>query len=239
MPGQSAGWPDGMIVGFDLETTSPDPMTALPVSYALSFFDGQQLVSTQRSLIDPGVPTDPGAIAVHGITNKMVHSEGVSLDVGLPQVVDVLMEYSSLGHPVVGMNLRYDLTIIDRLHRETFDGAGLTELGWDGPVIDVSVIDRRMDKWRKGKRKLSDLCQHYGVDLDHAQAAGADAEASVRVALAIAAAYPEIGEASPRDLHTLQIGRHREWADDFSDWRVGKGMEPLDPSEGDWPFSRA
>lgn len=62
------------------------------------------------------------------------------------------------------MNARYDLSLLDRECRR-YAVESISELLGDAPapVIDPLVIDKHVDKYRKGKRALHALCAHYGV----------------------------------------------------------------------------
>ena len=59
-----------------------------------------------------------------------------------------------------------------------------------GPVFDPYVIDRVRDPYRRGKRNLGALCKHYGVRLDNAHEATADATAAASLRTAIHPARP-------------------------------------------------
>jgi DNA polymerase III subunit epsilon len=134
------------------------------------------------------------------------------------------------------MNLRFDLTIIDRLLREQ-TGRGLVAMGWRGPVLDVLVIDRQVERYRKGKRRLSDLAAVYGVELVNAHNAEADTEAAIAVLGAILRRREGMFQGyDAKGLHQAQIVWHAEWADRFSEWLVGKGADPLPPHERVWPL---
>src|SRR5690606_9444921 len=78
-------------------------------------------------------------------------------------------------------NAPYDLSL---LHREALRH-GLEPLAAPSPVIDPLVIDKAVDRYRRGKRTLEVSAEHYGVDLLDAHDAGADAIAAGRVAQAI------------------------------------------------------
>jgi DNA polymerase-3 subunit epsilon len=231
-------WADGPLLGFDLETTGVDPLTALPVSFGLISFDHGELVKSRQGLIDPGVPIPPEATAIHHITDAMVSDEkhAGNLERSVVGIAGELLAASFAGTPVVGMNLRYDLSLIDaRLLALT--GEGLRAMGWNGYVIDISVIDRKLDKFRKGSRTLLALCTQYGVDPGESHEAKDDATASVRIALALEAKYPaEVGGVELEMLHVQQVAWRREWARDFSEYRVKDGKEPLAEDEGDWPL---
>ncbi len=60
-----------------------------------------------------------------------------------------------------------------------------------------------MDRYRRGKRNLEAVCAEYGVVLDGAHEAAADAQAAVLVACAIAERHRAVAALSPGELHTL------------------------------------
>ena len=229
-------WHRGELLGFDLETTGIDRFTDVPVSYALVTAVAGEVVARDGALVSPGRQIPDGATAVHGITTWRACFDGQPVAEAIDHVATVLVEASERGVPVVGMNLSYDLTIVDvqsrRLH-----GAGLTQRGWSGPALDALPMDRKVDKFRKGKRTLQALCAHYGVALEDAHDASADAEGALRVVLALAARYPELADAGPEALHHEQVGWHREWAVSFDAYCRENGRPPLDPSEFVWPLA--
>jgi DNA polymerase-3 subunit epsilon len=229
-------WANEALLGFDLEATGVDPLVARPVSFALAYFDSRQLAKGRYALINPGVPIPPETTAIHHITDEMVAERGGDLARSVDGIVGELMSASIAGTPVVGMNLRYDLTMIDRLFRE-FNGEGLIDVGWTGPVVDILVLDRALDKFRKGSRKLGALASTYGVGLANAHDAAADTSAAVLVAIAIADKYPQVGELDLTQLHRTQRHWHRLWATEYSSYRVEKGDTPLDPAEMFWPLA--
>ena len=47
-------------------------------------------------------------------------------------------------------------------------------------MLDAGVIDRHYDPERKGRRTLTDLCVHYGIEIGNAHEAAADATAQVK-----------------------------------------------------------
>ncbi len=235
---QETPWHHGELLGFDLETTGVDRFHDVPVSFALVTMEGGQIVRREAGLVDPGRPIPEGAIAVHGITDDRARAEGRPLDAAIGLVADALADATVRGVPVVGMKLDYDLTIIDVQCRR-LDGRGLGPRGFASPVLDTLVLDLHVDRYRKGRRTLGELCAHYGVDIDNAHDATADAVASMEVLTAIAERYEEVAGMTPSELHQAQIGWHQEWATSYDGWRRGKGMPPLDPRDFAWPFADA
>lgn len=229
-------WTEGQMLGLDFETTGVDRFSDLPVSYALvSVVDGIA-VRSWTGLIDPCREIPPEATAVHGITTEKARGEGMPLDIAIALITDAVLTAGQRGVPVVGMKLDYDLTILDVLGAR-FWGRGLAAQGWSGPVLDAGVLDRHFDGVRTGRRTLGDLCAHYEVELDDAHDAWADAVASVRVLLALAARYETLRNADVLRLHEDQIEWHRQWTEDCAAWRLGQGMVPTDPRDYVWPVA--
>lgn len=227
-------WMDGRVLGFDLETTGPVPLSDLPVAFALIAVDRGQIVKTRHGLIDPGIEIPEGATRVHGLTTDDVRARGGGMAASIEGIVKVIDESVAMGIPIVGCNCAFDLSMVNACHQSYLGYPWITE-DWKGRVIDVLVMDRHADKWRKGSRKLTALCEAYGVHLTNAHTAAADAEAAIRVAFAIGHKFPEIGNADLDTLHLYQVKWRRDWATEFSEYRVKKGEPPLDESEGDWP----
>ena len=229
-------WADGPMLGFDLETDSPVPTEARPVQFALIDLDFRQVTKERTGLINPERPIPPETTAIHHITDADVEERGGDLERSIDGIVGKLLEASLAAIPLVGANLKFDLTVIDTCHRLFNDGTGLEDLGWEGLVIDVLVIDRAMDRYRKGSRKLSALCTHYGVTQTDAHTAGGDVLAAAAVAWALADANPDLADMDLEELHASQVTWHREWVEHYSEYRVGKGEPPLESREFYWPL---
>jgi DNA polymerase-3 subunit epsilon len=229
LPAPPPGWHTGVIGSYDCETTGRDPFTARLVSAAFVTSDGAR----SDFLVDPGVPIPPETTAVHGITDEYAREHGSDPVEALDAIAALLAAHLSAGLPLVVFNAPYDLTLLEaELARH-----GLTPLAARvaaiEPVIDPLVIDKAVDRFRKGKRNLESQCAHYGVRIEGAHDAGVDAVAALEVAKALAERYPEVGGASPVELHRRQT----EWkaaADrDFAEYRARRG-EPYEPESG-WP----
>ncbi|MHB8262201.1 MAG: exonuclease domain-containing protein [Acidimicrobiales bacterium] len=231
---QAGSWASGRLLGFDLETTGIDPFSDVPVSAGLVYVQGGRTVSVDHFLIDPGRGIPPQAVAVHGITTARAASEGVALEAGISHIIAALSFAATSGAAVAGMNLSYDLTMIDTVFRRQ-SGTGMAVP--DLRVIDVLVVDRHFDRFRKGKRTLEMLCNHYGVDLSSAHDAAGDASAAVAIAIAQATRYPELAGMSLDDLHASERKWHQEWADGYSRWLTEQGRAPLQESSWHWPVA--
>jgi DNA polymerase III subunit epsilon len=229
--------PPVAFVAFDLETTGIDPFHDVPVSYGFveHIVDGSEVfVESDGDLINPGRPIPPGASAVHGISDDQVAS-AMDLSEAVEMIAARISAIWRHGGAIVGMNVSYDLSMIDACCRRLGLPA-FVERGAIGPVLDVLIIDRKLDKWRKGKRKLTDLCEVYGVSLEDAHSAVDDAAASLQVYFALAEKYPEIAKLDVDSINSTLLLWHREWYDSFNDWLKKSGKELLDPGQYEWPL---
>ncbi|KNB53368.1 3'-5' exonuclease [Streptomyces caatingaensis] len=214
------GWHAEPLIGFDLETTGTDPAEARIVTAAVVETAGGEPVGRRCWLADPGVPVPAEATAVHGITGERAAAEGRPAREVVAEIAEELAAHWALGRPVVAYNASFDLSLLDAELRRH----GLPPLGRrPGPVIDPLTIDRAVDRYRKGRRTLGDVCRVYGVVLEGAHEAGADALAAVRVALAIADRHPRIAKAELGELYRDQERWYAEWAEGYEGWLRRRG----------------
>lgn len=218
-------------------------------------------VDTRSWMLDPGVDIPAGATAVHGITTDQAREHGEKPEGALDVIANDLARLFLAHIPVVGMNVVFDFTILDsELRRHglpTLD----ERLGRPiGPVVDVLVIDKQIDEFRKGGRKLTDLCELYAVKIDGAHDSAFDALAAARVAYRMAqlsqkdrgdvvARFGKLGRRRPdqsadrlldlgqmtaADLHDVQKSWRRYQCDGLRAYFDNKGTKH-DGVPGDWP----
>ncbi|MFE7210722.1 3'-5' exonuclease [Streptomyces sp. NPDC001698] len=231
------GWHRELLIGFDLETTGTDPREARIVTGAVIEVRGGEPRGRREWLADPGVEIPAEAVAVHGISNERAAAEGEPADRVANAIADALTGYWKTGVPVVAYNAAFDLTLLSaELHRyglpSLSDRLGGAE---PGPVVDPYTIDRWADRYRRGKRTLEAVCAEYGVVLDSAHDALADALAAARLAAAIAGRHSKVAALGPAELHRRQIEWHAAWAADFQDFLRRKG-DPDAVVDGAWPL---
>ncbi|MFF5971333.1 3'-5' exonuclease [Streptomyces sp. NPDC012769] len=235
-------WYGEELAGFDLETTGTDPLEARIVTASIVGVHDGRVVRQHDWLADPGVRIPAQASAIHGISSERAAAEGRPVREVADEIATTLTAYWEGGVPVVAYNASFDLTLLSaELHRhglpslsERLGGVGI------GPVIDPYTIDRAVDRYRRGKRTLEAVCAEYGVVLDRAHQAAADALAAVRVAVAIAGRHASVAALDPAELHERQIGWYREWAEDFQSFLRRKGdpdavVDPVWPVRGPVP----
>ncbi|MFF6906309.1 3'-5' exonuclease [Streptomyces sp. NPDC012389] len=200
-------WHQGPLVGFDLETTGTDVETDRIVTAALVRLDPDGTVAEQRTwLLDPGVAIPEQASAIHGIGTDHARKHGARAASAVEEIAHAVAEVLRSGVPLVVMNARYDLSLLDReCARYGVESVDERIGGVPSPVIDPLVIDKHVDKYRKGKRALQALCEHYGVTLSDAHDATADAVAAVRVVRRMGERYRPVSTLPPTELHALQV----------------------------------
>ena len=222
------------VVGvFDLETTGVDVAADRIVTGCVGLLDAEGGVIRAREwLADPGIDIPEGATAVHGITTAHARANGRAAPAVVAEIVEALRGLLDAGIPVVAYNAAYDFSL---LHHEALRH-GVAPLAAPAPIIDPLVMDKRYDRWRRGKRTLDVVAAHYAVPLDDAHEASADAVAAGRVALALAERYAAWMPSSADELHTRQIGWARDQAASLTDYfvRIGR-IDPAEPLDGTWP----
>lgn len=225
-----AGWADGPMAAYDCESTGVDVETARIVTACVARVGGGTPAALIHYLADPGVEISAEATAIHGITTEHAREHGGEAASIVAAIESHLAAAWTGGLPVVGFNIAYDLTVLDRELRR-HHGRGLTVAG---PVIDPLVIDRRFDRYRRGSRKLDAMCAHYGVTQDGPHTAEGDAVAAARLAWKQARTYPGLASMSLTDLTAAQASWYAEWACQFREYLAIKGRTD-DLPDGAWP----
>lgn len=229
----SADWTIRPLLSIDTETTGTDPFSDHIVEVAAVRLDHDgELLSGWSTIVDPGVEIPTEAAAVHGITTSKAMAEGVQPKEALEKVADLIHEAALAGEPIVMFNARFDWPILlseaERHQVEIFPYAA---------ILDPFLIDRMVDQYRKGGRKLGLVAAHYGVELKEEEAHGAlaDAVASGRVMRRLVRQYPQIGEHSLATLWLRQIRGHERWRDGFEDY-LRRTKDPDAVVRPGWPI---
>lgn len=230
----SAHWWQQRLCAFDTESTGVDVFGDRIVSAAVIRCGGGKPTEIRTWLINPGVPIPDGASAIHGITTERAKAEGVAPAKALLEIADELAAAVQDGEPLVIVNAPFDLSMLS---------AELQRLALELPigpamVIDPLVLDKHVDKFRKGSRNLDALAAHYNAKLDRAHDAASDAITAARVAYRIGQIYPAVGSIGLRDLQALQRDAYREQAQGLNDYWIKKGdSRRVDSFE--WPLRTA
>jgi DNA polymerase-3 subunit epsilon len=182
-----AKWQTMPMLAFDVETTGVDVWSDRIVTACVVEFHEGQRPKSSTWLINPGIDIPAEAAEIHGITTEHAREHGQDPAAALFEVSGQLALWMGHGFPVVAYNAPYDFTMLEAENRrhglptlvERLDPLPI------GPIIDPLVIDKHVEKFRKGKRQLPVTAKYYGVPLDNAHSADADAAAAVGVARAV------------------------------------------------------
>ncbi|ADD45264.1 exonuclease domain-containing protein [Stackebrandtia nassauensis] len=221
-------WHTGPLLGFDTETTGIDTTTARIVTAAI--VNGDDVASW---LINPGIDIPAAASNVHGISTEHARANGTEPALALSEIGRALTKAAEEDTPVVVYRAGYDLTLLSH----ELDRYSLPQVPWERlKVLDPFVLDKKADKFRRGKRTLSAVCTHYDVDLSGAHSADADARAAVSLARAIGQRHKALAAMNITELHTAQIAWHADDAASLEAYfrRQGK-QETIDRR---WPLQR-
>jgi DNA polymerase-3 subunit epsilon len=228
----SMTWHEGPLAALDLEATGVDTRTARIIEVGLFIIeaDGSSRPLVDR-LINPGVEVPHQVTELTGISGEDLLSNGGSPAEVLTETLAAVTALVDEGVPIVLYNANYDWPLLtNELVRH---GLGPLPAVPPAILIDPLVLDRHVDRYRKGKRTLGSVTDHYGVRLDGAHRAAADAAATVGLARAIAERYPKV-QVDDADLVTLQIEAHTKWKDSFNAYltKVGASRPPITE---EWP----
>ena len=155
------------VLGFDTETTGLDPRKDRIVQYAFVGVDEDGRKIVIDSLVDPCMTIPPSSTSVHGISNNDV--EGCQPFKEQAHVISEIID----GAVIVGHNVRrFDWKFVEMEY---------IRCGIQPPsphaIIDTLELAR---KFRiPGRHKLGSLCKKYGIILDRAHSADADAAATL------------------------------------------------------------
>ncbi|MBB5433893.1 exonuclease domain-containing protein [Nocardiopsis composta] len=223
------------MAAFDLETTGTDVETDRVVTAAVIRIDPSTGGKQVRSwLADPGVEIPVEASDIHGVTTERARAEGRPAAEVLGEIAAELTELTDKEVPLVAFNAAFDLTLLDR---ELTRHGSPTDFGGRMRVIDPMVLDRQIDRYRKGSRRLVDVCAHYGIRLDPGDAHGceADALAAARLAWRLGSTRPELAAMDIDDLHQAQRAWRAEQAASLEAY-LRRAKDPQAVVERDWPL---
>lgn len=252
------GWHKGPMLAYDLETTGLTYGQDQIVTAALALIRPGEKPTLMDWLLAPTIDIPEKATEVHGITTEYAREHGQDPAAALERITATLATVMGEGVPAVGANLQFDFTHLDRQCR-AFGVEPLAERmgGRIFPVIDVYVIDRcnEYDEYRNGpgtppslrggtkylkarNRKLdTGLAPYYGVRVENAHNAVADALIAARVAYKMGCWYPDLAALKLGDLHAMQVAGKADHARFLAAHlrREGK-YEEADGVRPEWPY---
>lgn len=247
----------GRSLAFDTETSGVDTTADRIVTACAAILDELGQVAFQRQwLVKVDVDIPEAATAIHGVTTEHAREHGSPASEVIPEVANAIRWAVHSQVPVVGHNVVFDLSILDAECRRNGLGSLEDFVGLPiYPVVDTLCVDKAVDRYRPGSRKLVDVAAHYGVRLDGAHDAAADAVAAGLVAWAIARRtrlpadelyglyadrkFPDrlvrdwhaLGRMSLGDLHRAQVRWATEQAASFAQYLRTQGNQKVHDAE--------
>lgn len=230
-----APWTSLPLLSVDTETTGIDPFEDRVVEIAaVDVLPDGTVTGEWSTVVDPGIDIPDGAAKVHGITTARARAEGITTAEALTALAERIWQHIEAHHGLAALvmfNGRFDWPLIleeaARHHVDMPCFAG---------ILDPYLIDRMADRYRPGKRQLTLVADHYGIDLgDHAHGALADATAAGQVMWQLLAAYPAIGRHSLASLWLRQVKGHERDRERFEDY-MRRNVDPDTDIVAGWPI---
>ena len=240
-------WHLQRMAALDFEASDKEVETARIVSCALILVSGGIAKDTRTWTVNPGIPQNPDAIAVHKLTDEYLAEHGQDAEQAVGEIAKAVMEVVAAGVPLVGHNIGgYDLNLIDRECRrylgDSLEGICRQPVA---RVLDTMVLDRRCAPFRsrvsedQGAYQMRTTAETYGLEWDEEQAHGAEydalksAQAAFRMGeiahmpfrerptwvLALRTnRFNSLRNVTVEELHERQIEWYREDAEGYQAW---------------------
>lgn len=227
-------------VCFDIESSGVDVENDRIITCFAQVQDGDKILQTGEWIIDPGIEIPEGASDVHGMTTEWVRENGrKDVSKAVDEIVQFLEDWSRSGHVITGFNHSFDLAMLYHELRRHYGATESLDLN-HALFVDPLVIDRAIDKYRRGKRTLEAVCQHYGVPFNPDEAHAADYDVKVTAQLvpkvlnAAVKKLPYLQGQPPenvlRDLQNLQRTWKEAWAQHLTEFFQKDGKTEEDGS---------
>lgn len=227
-------------VGFDIESTGVDPQVDRIVTFSI-IIQGEKESTVHEWMIDPGIEIPEGASNVHGVTTDVARELGREPEEALREIWKIFtgLTAGAEATPTIltAYNCPFDLTMLrEELKRHGVIGQNsqeVEELVHSLGIIDPLVVDKALDPYRRGSRKLIDVADHHGFSLTNAHNSTADVEATIHLAQKFLSKLRE--GATIGQLMELQASSKLEQSASLSDYFRRQGREDWEV-DGSWPI---
>ncbi len=205
------------VLGFDLETTGISNKKHRIVQYALIGCDADGSSMHLEELVNPQMRIPMETTRIHGIHDSDVKNS--------PQFSKYIAEISAAmeGAVIVGHNVeRFDWPFL----RSEFLRAG-QPMPTPLAILDTLKIARKLKI--PPKHNLAALCERFGISLERAHTAGADAAATLLLLHKMMAANPQHFRRAVEDIPDWSSGSNRR---DKTTENLGPDLDDLEPVFG-------
>lgn len=230
-------WAEGPYAPFDLESTGVSVHDDRIVTAFVGRVGKDVEPAEWNWLVNSGQAIPDEAVAIHHVTTEHAFEHGIAAPIAVDQIAARVADALAEGIPIVGHNVVFDLSMLGAECRRYQVPTVAERIGRDEcPVIDTLVLDKKLDRFRKGSRRLVDVDAHYRIDLSEidAHGAAADALAAARIAWRMAVAHPQLRRLTLLELHDAQVEWAAAQAASFREYLVRQG-KPADDVDGVWP----
>lgn len=206
--GPNTPWTELPFLVVDTETTGLDANSNRVIEIAWVLFDARKEVASDARLcaIPESIPTEITGIT--GISNSMLEGQQ-----GFEFHLDAFLEAASKAAFLVAYNAQFDRQFIEAEFARA--GKSFPQFTW----VDPCVYIREFDRYQKGK-KLSDAAARWGVSLNGAHRALADAKAAGYLLLKL---MPHLKASSLSELITLQNNWQQDQERQYKAYAARKG----------------
>jgi len=196
-PGETLLLEEAVYVVVDLETTGLRPDSSRICEIGAVRIRGLEVEAEFQTLVNPGLPLEPGAAALTGLRDADLRSSPPAA-VAVSRFLDFAGEAVLVAH-----NARFDLAFLDR-ETERLTGSRIA-----GPVVDTVALARRLLADRVPRASLAQLAWFLGTSVEPCHRALPDAQATAEVLLALIGLAQERGARTVADLSRLAATRTR------------------------------
>lgn len=178
-------WFTQRLAALDFECSDKVPETARIVSCALILVGGGLPTDTRTWLVNPGIKQEPGAIAVHKLTDEYLAECGAPAEQAVTEIAKSVAEVVAAGTPLVGHNLgSFDLNLLNhecaRHLGDSLEGVCRQPFT---RVLDTLVLDKHAAPYRRrvsekqGPYQMRTTAETYGLTWEEDKAHGAEYDA--------------------------------------------------------------
>lgn len=224
------------IAVWDTETTGVDTENDLIVTSFFGIMDAAtgEMIERHEWIIDHGIEIPTGASDIHGWTTERVREHGrKDADAAILEIADAIESCAATDTPLAIYNATFDLTMLDRALRRM----GRAPLAVPPVILDGYVLDKAIDQYRRGSRKLVDTAAHYRVPVaENAHDAEADCIMAGKVTLFILG-HSAFKGLTLQEIHDKSVGHAKKQRESLKAYFVKSGKTEAAASvRPEWPI---
>ena len=207
----------------DCETTGLDTANDRIIEVAAVLFQGDTILDSYETLIDPEIPISPESIEIHNITNDMV--------AGKPKIQEVLPKLLEfIGRRIiVGHGIPFDIAFINNQAKKFSIPGTITSV----PYLDTLRLARLYGE--SPVNSLEKLRQHFNIAAEGAHRAMNDVLVNIEVFKFLTQNYKTTEQilerlTKPILLKAMPLGKHKgrpfsEIPNEYLLWAINKDFD--------------